>query len=416
MANTFEYATWLAMEALDLLESKRSISRFFNDDYSGEFKAKAPIGDSVQVPYPMQFSIRNGLEYTPQAITRRHATITFDQPFGVDFEWDSAEQALRAPRGREKVQKEILDPAMTQLAQEIDSRCALYATIHAAGTTRGSLDTNPSTFDTTSAACRQVMQELGCPPSGDRGIFVPPAVMRAVKGANLTQFNPVQDISKMNRTGIIAQSDGFDWYESMSLYAMTAGTISSTNQLAANAANGATTLSLTCSTSDTYHAGDKFTIAAVRPVHPLTKRTFAAAATLKTFTVTESTVGAASAATIKISPPIYYTGPYQNVDAQPLAAAALVMWPGTTTPNAHTGQVGLALHRNAFALVGVELEEPKGSSVEIVTQKRDPDSGMSVRFVRQWDNKSSKFTNRFDCMIGLGEFFTDSCAVVIPCA
>ena len=402
MANTFEYATWLAMEALDILESKRSISQFFNTDYSKEFKQKFPIGDSVQVPYPAQFTVRNGLDYAPQAITRRHATITFDQPFGVDFEWDSAEQALRAPRGRDKVSKEILEPARTQLAQEIDSRCALYATINTASTTRGSLDTNPSTFDTTSAACRQIMQELGCPASGDRGIFVPPAVMRAVKGANLTNFNPVADISKMNRTGIVAQSDGFDWYESMSLYAHTAGTINSTNQLAASAANGATTLSLTCTTGDTYKAGDKFTIGSVRPVHPLTKRTFAAAATLKTFTVTEDATGASSAATIKISPAIYYTGPYQNVNSQPLSGAALVMWPGTTTPNGHTGQV--------------ELEEPKESSVELVSQKRDPDSGISIRFIRQWDSRTSKFINRFDCMIGYGTFYNDACAVIIPCA
>ena len=33
MPNTFEYADWLAMESLDLLESKRAVSQFFNTDY-----------------------------------------------------------------------------------------------------------------------------------------------------------------------------------------------------------------------------------------------------------------------------------------------------------------------------------------------------------------------------------------------
>src|SRR6185369_4440399 len=125
-------ATWLSMTCLDLLENKRAVSQFFNTDYSKDFQLKFPVGDSVNVPYPQQFLTRNGITYNPQTINRRHASITFNEPFGVDFEWDSAEQALRAPRGREKVEKEILEPAMAQLAQEIDSKCAQFAYQHAA--------------------------------------------------------------------------------------------------------------------------------------------------------------------------------------------------------------------------------------------------------------------------------------------
>ena len=47
MPNTFEYATWLAMESIDLLESKRSVSQYFNTDYSKEFKLKFPVGVHV---------------------------------------------------------------------------------------------------------------------------------------------------------------------------------------------------------------------------------------------------------------------------------------------------------------------------------------------------------------------------------
>jgi hypothetical protein len=180
MPNTFEYVTWLAMECLDLLESKRSVSQFFNTDYNKEFKQKFAVGDSVQVPFPQQFTVRNGLSYNPQTINRRHATISFDEPFGIDFEWDSAEVYLRAPRGRDKVSKEILEPAMSQLAQEIDSRCAQYAYANAASVV-GVLGTDPTTYDATSAAARQKMQELECPDSGDRGLIVPPSVMRSVK-------------------------------------------------------------------------------------------------------------------------------------------------------------------------------------------------------------------------------------------
>lgn len=414
MPNTFEYATWLSMTCLDLLESKRAVSQFFNTDYNKEFKQKFPIGDSVQVPFPQQFTVRQGLTYTPQAINRRHATITFDDPFGIDFEWDSAEQALKAPRGREKVEKEILDPAMSQLAQEIDSKCALYAYQNAANVV-GALGTNPSTYDATSAAARQMMKELGCPDSGEKAMVVPPAVMRAIKTSNIALHNPVTDISKQFRTGIVQQADGFEWYESMSLYRHTVGTTTTPTVTSTQTGTAAiSSLALTCTTGDTFKKGDKFAIAAVLPVHPQTRRTFGTAA--KQFTLTADVTGASSSATITFSPPMYGPGSqYQNVDALPVAAAAVTMWPGTTSPNTKVGTVGLALHRNAFALVGVELEEPKTGSVELVSQKRDPDSGISVRFIREWDSRASKFINRFDVMVGFGSFYNDACAVAVAC-
>lgn len=412
MPNTFEYATWLAMESLDLLESKRAVSQFFNTDYSKEFKQKFPVGDSVSVPYPQQFRVRDGLSYQPQTINRRHATISFDEPFGIDFEWDSAEQALRAPRGRDKVSKEILDPAMSQLAQEIDSRCAQYAYVNAASVV-GALGTNPTTYDATSAAARQIMQELACPTSGDRAMVVPPAVHRSIKSNNLTLNNPVPEISKSFRTGLVGNADNFEWYESMSLYRHTAGTWAGAVTVSGASQSG-TSLLVACTTGDTFKAGDKFSIANVLPVHPQTRRTFGTSA--KTFTITANVTGASSAATLTISPPIYGpTSQYQNVDALPANAAALTLWPGTTSPSGKIGQVGLALHRNAFALVGVELEEPKSGSVELVSQKRDPDSGIAVRFIREWDSRESKFINRFDVMIGYGTFYNDACAVAVAC-
>lgn len=413
MPNTFAHADWLAMESLDLLESKRAVSQFFNTDHSKEFKQKFPIGDSVRVPYPQQFTVREGLTYNPQAISRRNATITFDEPFGIDFEWDSAEAYLRAPRGREKVSKEILEPAMAQLAQEIDSRAAQFAYQHAANVV-GALGTNPSTYDSTSAAARQMMQELACPDTGERALIVPPAVMRAVKTANLSLFNPVSDISKQFRNGIVGKADGFEWYESMSLYRHTAGTWAGAVTITSAPVDGATTLSLTCTTGDTFKKGDKISIANVLPVHPQTRRTFGTSA--KQFTITADATGASSAATVSIAPAIYGPGSqYQNVNALPVASAALTLWPGTTSPSGKVGQVGLAIHRNAFALVGAELEEPKSGSVELVSQKRDPDSGISVRFIREWDSRASKFINRFDVMIGFGYFYNDACAVAIAC-
>lgn len=415
MPNTFDYASWLSMECLDLLETKRAVSQGFNTDFNKEFTQKFPIGDSAGVPFPQQFTVREGLEYTPQAINRRRTTVEWDEPFGIDFEWDSAEQMLRAPRGQEKVRKEILEPAMSQLAAEIDWRCARYAGRYAANVV-GALGTNPTSFDSSSAAARQMLAELGCPATGEKMMIIPPAVNRSLKNASIGYFNPVTDITKQFRTGIVGSGDGFEWYESPSLYRHTAGTWAGAVTVTSTHTGTAAISSIvvTCTTGDTFKDGDKISIANVLPVHPQTRRTFGTAA--KQFTIVGDVTGASSSATLTISPSIYGPGSqYQNVDALPLASAALTLWPGTGSPSGKIGQLGLAFHRNAFALLTAELETPKSTSVELVSTSRDPDTGVQVRFIRAWDNRSSKMTNRFDVMIGFGRLYNDACAVAVAC-
>lgn len=401
---------WVVLTALDILESKRAVSQFFDTSYSGEFKLKYPVGNSIQIPYPMQYAIRNGLEYNPPSKAAKYATVSIGEPFGVDLpEIDSLEAALSTPRARSQFEKQIVEPAMTQLAQEIDSRCALYAYQHAAGVV-GSLGTNPTTFDATSAAARQYMQELGAP-DGDRAMIVPSAVHRAIKGANLALFNPVADVTRMFRKGIVGTSDGYEWYESQSLYRHTAGTQAGVMTVTSAPANGATTLAVSgTNNGDTFKAGDKITIASVLPVHPLTKRTFGTAT--KTITVLADATVAAGVCTLTVSPALYYTGPFQNINSQPGAGAAITLWPGTVNPSAKVGSVGLALPRNAFALVGIELEEFK--DVEICNTKRDPDSGIAIRFSAGSDIRSSKRIRRFDTCIGFGELYNDL-AVAVAC-
>ena len=85
--------------------------------------------------------------------------------------------------------------------------------------------------------------------------------------------------------------------------------------------------------------------------------------------------------------------------------------PGTTTPGTGPkhGIQGIAIHRDAFALVGAKLETPK--AVEMASQTRDPATGLSVRFVRMFDPQASKMVNRFDVLCGFGNLYPDNAAV-----
>jgi hypothetical protein len=404
VANSFVFTDWVGMESLRVLQNNLCIANIFNTDYNKEFQKSFAIGETVRVKLPQRFTSREGLGYTPQAINRQYTTVTCDQVFGVDFEWDSVEEALKAERGMEMFKKEYLDPAMVEIAQQIESRAANYAYLNTNNIT-GALGTNPTSMATYSGARARLVQNA-CP-AGEKHLVISPDMHQSISTAVSTVFNPTGVISGAFNTGKLGQGAGFNaWDESVSLYSHTAGTWAGTVETSSASQSGSS-INLTATTGDTFKAGDVITFAGVNNVNPVTRRSTGA---LKQFVILQDVTAAASAATITISPAIVGPGSqYQNVDALPANGADLTLMPGTTSPNGKSGIQGLALHRDAFALVAVPLEVPK--AVEMGVAKRDPSTGISVRFVRMFDPIQSKMVNRFDVLMGFGSLYPDNCAV-----
>ena len=406
--NDLDVVDWLSMESLRLLTNKLEVASFFNTSYNSEFKKEFPIGETVRVPLPKMFLATHSLVYNPQPLIDRTVPVTIDKVSAVHFEWDSVEEALKLPRSEEKIRQSILMPAMATIKQDIDSEAALWAYKNTPNIA-GKLGTNPASFDEVYGAAGQRLTELGGH-YGDLAMIVSPGVGRALRASAISQFNPASEISRMWKKGSIGEAQGFDTYESMSLYPHTAGTWAGTVEVLAAGQSGAS-LSLTATTGDTFRPGDVFSIAGVNAVNPMTRRSIG---TAKQFVVTGTSVvtAAASAATITIEPPIVGPGsPYANVDALPAAGADLTLFPGTTSPNGKTGTQGLALGRDAFALVGVKLANPK--QAEMSSYARDPNSGLSVSFLRMFDPVQRKWINRFDVLYGFGNLYNDSQSVRI---
>ena len=397
---------WLAMEALRLLTNPLEVLPLFNTDYQENLEMEFPINKTFDVPLPDNFLIRNGLAYSPQSIIDRHTTITCDQVFGVDVEWDSIEAALQMPRGETRVKKKLAG-AMRKIQQEWDSRAANFAMLNTPNIV-GILGTNPTTFDSIYGAADQRLTELAGN-YGDKTMILSPGMARSLRGGAVSYFNPTDEIARMFKKGYIGEVTGFGQsYQSMSLYQTTADTWA--GAVTTNAANqSGSSLVLVATTGDTFTPGTSFTIAGVNDVNPMTLR----ATGPKNFMVDVSPVVAAgSAATIFIAPAIVGPGsPYQNVDALPGASAALTMYPGTVAPNGKVGINGLALGKDAFAFVGIKLQNPKPSSEEIVAQEQDPDTSVSIAFIRSFDVPSRKWVNRWDTAGGFGRLWFDHCAV-----
>lgn len=414
MANQYIFPDWVAPEALRLLTNKLQVAQFFNTEYNKQFDKEFPIGEVVRVKLPQRFMIRDGLGYTPQPINRINTTVTCNQIFGVDFEWDSFEGALRMERSKAEISKQYLEPAMAQIAQEIDTRAALFA-YQNTNNIVGSLGVDPNSASIFMQA-RQRMIELSCPPGTDKGMIVPPQVNTALVPALQSLFNPSSEISQQYKEGSLGKLWGFDWYESMSLFKHTAGTwgTPANNKISATANQSGNSITVANTAADTYNVGDVFTIANVNQVNPMTRR--ALGTVPKPFVVTAPLVGTGGGVDVlNISPAIFGPGSqYQNVDALPAAAALMTLFPGTAAPNGASGAQALAIHPDAFALVGVKLESP--TATELTRQSRDPETGIAIRFVRMFDPIQSKMVNRWDTVIGFGQLYADNCSVRVLCA
>lgn len=410
MANSFLDTNWVSLEILRILENSLEVSSVFSTEWESEFGKNFPVGQSVQVKLPQRWLVTNGLGYQPQGIARLATTINLNQVFGIHFEWDSYERLVKMERSQEELQQQYLKPAAVQLAQEVDSRAANWATLNINNVV-STLGTDATTIAPFMQA-EQILFQKACP-KGEKILCLSPSLNQAYVSANVTQFNPASEISRMYRSGVIGTAAGWEWYRSNSLYQQTVGT-APTGGVTVNGANqSGSSLTITGTSAQTINPGDKFSIAGVFAVNPSTRRILSGSP-LQTFTYVGSTafVLTGGADTIPISPAIYGPGSqYQIVSALPANSAAFTFWPGTTSPSGKVGTVSLGLSKFAFAISGGKLEVPK--AVERAEQTEDPDTGMAVRFVRAWDQRESKMTNRFDMCIGFGNLYPDNGAVAI---
>jgi hypothetical protein len=414
MAHNFAKVEWVAMETLRQLKHRSEVFAAMTNKHADEFKKDFAVGETVRVKMPFRATVREGMTYTPQNVDRITTDVTVDTVIGSDIEWGSIDKLLNMERGQEAVKREYIDKLSAKLAAAADVRAARFAYKNT-GNITGVLGTNPTTFDATSAAARQRFMELDSM-QDDKAIFLPSAVMRSIKGGsdvNLARFGPVEEIKKLYKQGLIGKADGFDFYESNSLVDHTAGTWAGAVSLASAPANGASELSLTCTTGDTFKEGDVIGLASVYRTNPLTDEVTERANTM-TVTVAADVTGAASAATVTIKEKLYFSGPNKNINTQPAASATCTLFPGTSSPSGKSGKQGLAFVKDAFAAVSLPLPMPKQE--EEGRQFTDPDTGITLSIITSFDFDERKWKTRVDMLIGFGRLHAETGSMRILCA
>ncbi len=378
MANSLLNSNVITNTALAVLHQECNFLRSINKAYDNSFThGGAAIGSQLRVRLPNQYVVRTGSAMNIQDIGENSVTLNVASIKGIDAAFTDADLAMNIV----DFKGQFLEPAMKQLAASIEADALSMALdVYNEVRTSGAM-----TVRQVALARKALVDNLA--PNGDLNLRVNTQDNVDLIDGTKGLFNATTNISEQYNKGVFAKGFGFnEIVENTFLNTFTTGAGNRTTY-AVNGA-GQTGSSLVVKTgTGAFNVGEVFTIAGVNRVHPETK---VSTGVLQQFVVTAAYAGGGG--TMSISPPITVTGATQNVSASPADSAAIVFAGTASTANG----LSLAFHKDAFTFATADLVIPNGVDMA----SRQVMDGISMRFVRMWDQPNGRMTARFDVIYG----------------
>lgn len=404
MPNTLLTIDMITREALRLAHEKATFIGTINRQFDDSFGASSgKIGDTLRIRYPSEYTRRTGSRVmdVQDSVQVSTALVVATQD-GVDMRFNSRELALDL----DEFSQIHLAPAMATLVSNIDADVlrgctqATYKwatnvfpllTVSSAGNSVSSMS---SISSLTAPGNARTRLNQGLAPKGDRRIQIDSAMMASVVGGTAAYFNPSNAISEQYREGLVARTAMADYYENERIWNMphVTSVLASSWKLA----GFITTLGVrevAVSTNQQLPVGMVFTLGGIFDCHPETKAQYQS---LKQFTVVSSVFAATT--TLTFSPPIFISGPRQNVFSIFTASSVEmssrhISLAGTTTLSFPSG---LMYHKDAFTFATAEL--PLMSSAEKCVRKTY--DGISLRVWQDADIRNDELLTRIDILYG----------------
>lgn len=388
MSNNLLTISMITKESVRILRNQFGFTKGVNRNYDDTFaQTGAKIGSVINIRKPVRYTTTNGPALQIQDVTDQSVPLQLTTQQHVDFQFNSKDMTLSI----DEFGQRYLQPAINALANKIDfDGLALANQVYNAVGVPG---TTPNTA-LIALQAGQKLSENATPVDGRRSLIINPAGEASMVDALKGLFQDSSKIAEQYSSGMMGRGLGFDWRMDQNVQAHTVGTYTGTPVVSGANQSGSAlnTSGWGNSLLSLLSVGDIFTIAGCFNVNPVS---FQSTGALKQFTVTAGAVSDGSGlSTIQISPSIVLTGPYQNVSNAPGNGNALTVLgaSGTVTP------MNLAYHRDAFALGMADLELPKG--VEMAARASDPESGISLRIVRDYDIVNDQHPCRIDVLYG----------------
>ena len=387
MANNILTIDMITRKALEILENSLVLTRNVNRQYDDSFAVQgAKIGTTLRIRLPDRALVTDGAALQVQDDNEQFTTLTVASQKHIGVNFTTAEMTMQLDDFAERV----LKPRISQLAASIDADVAnsfqgIFQSVGTPGTT-------PSSTQVLLAA-NQKLNEAAAVMS-PRYVTVNPAANAALIEGMKGLFNPVSTISAQFKNGMFGEGIlGFNELNmSQSVKQFTTGSRTGAHTVTTTVATqGASSIAITGTGTQTIKKGDVFTIADCYAVNPQTRES---TGSLQQFVVTEDVTAVAGAyATVKISPAIYTaSNALATVDSFPVAGKTVTFLGSASTQYPQN----LVYHRDAIAFATADLLMPQGVDMA----SRQVHNGISMRVVRQYDINNDRMPCRIDVLYG----------------
>ncbi len=387
MANTLLTIDMITRKALEILENNLVLTRNVNRQYDDSYAVEgAKIGTTLRIRLPDRALVTDGAALQVQDDNEQFTTLTVASQKHIGVNFTTAEMTMQLDDFAERV----LKPRISQLAASIDADVAnsfngIYQSVGTPGTT-------PSTTSVLLAA-QQKLNEAAAVMS-PRYVTVNPAANAALIEGMKGLFNPVSTISAQFKNGMFGEGIlGFEELNmSQSIKQFTTGSRSGAHTVTTTVSSqGASSIAITGTGTQTIKKGDVFTISGVYAVNPQTRES---TGSLQQFVCTEDVTAAAGAyAAVKVAPAIYTSAhALATVDSFPQAGATVTFLGGASTQYPQN----LVYHRDSIAFATADLLLPQGVDMA----SRQVHNGISMRVVRQYDINNDRMPCRIDVLYG----------------
>lgn len=387
MSNSLLTINMITREAVRLWKNSNAFLQNIDMQYDDSFaKTGAKIGTSLRIRLPNDYTVRTGAAASVQDTSEQSTSMVLATQKGVDVSFSSVDRTMSLDDYSERV----LAPAINNLAGAIAADvmsgteggvCNLVQNLDGAGNI---ISPNASTYLNAGASLN-----TNSAPLGERKVVNDPFTEARVVASLAGLFNPVADVSRQYKTGMMQQALGFDWLMDQTVIkhtsgTFTAGTVSTGGQtgstLAVNAITG------------TFTAGDIITLANVNAVNRITKQS---TGQLRQFVVTANVLSGATSIPIypALVPPVAGVQvQYQTVDSSPISGATILL---VTKPSV-TYRKNIVYAPQAVTMATADLELPRG----VHEAAREAFDGVSIRMVTAYNVSTDQFITRLDILYG----------------
>lgn len=354
-------------------------------------------GDTVNIRIPVRYkSALQTAIYLNNTTETNTSLQVLQRHIAVDFSTEDLKLKIDLFGDR------VLKPQMAQLASDIDAdgfklfyQGASLVTpgVYTAGVPAAFTGADVSTLRPFLDA-GAVLDTQAAPRDGDRYVALTPSASAAVVDGLKSLFQSATEIADQYKRGLMGLAAGLEWVMTQNLPTFTTGTRSATGWTVNGGGNAVTGTSITLtngSVTTTATQGDQFVIAGVYSINPIART---ATNKLQVFTVQADATAVAGNIALSVLPAINVTAPNETVSAS-AADGATVTFIGAA--NVST-DVNLVWHKDAYMVAFCDLPTDLPGAEAYIA--KDPETGVSIRFAKQYDPQLDVVYHRADVLYG----------------